>query len=342
MRMTRRMVVAVFLLLGPATLAQGPASTSPPLPPPGKLIDLGGWRLHLNCTGESRASNPTVILEAGAGDFSVDWSLVQPGVAGVARVCSYDRAGAGWSDLGPRPRTFRQQVWELHTLLTKAGERPPYVLVGHSRGGWLVRIYQSTYPAEVAGMVLVEAGGDDPVRMTREGKRVRSSDLATGQTIPPAKTSDPLRESDIPPRIRDMIEPQAREFSRYANAPPRDKLPDDAQRMRTWSLAQVKHHIVNDNDYESEELAALRAERVQKEHPLGDMPLIVLSRGPSEEERIGNPTGYDEHQKNQASLVSLSRSGKQVIAQRSGHLVPIDEPALVVTAISDVIAAARK
>jgi pimeloyl-ACP methyl ester carboxylesterase len=121
-----------------------------------ELIDLGGWRLHLNCTGTGKTGQPAVILEAGNGDFSVDWSLVQPGVARFARVCSYDRAGSGWSDLGPRPRTLHQKVWELHTLLEKGGMKPPYVLVGHSYGGWIVRQYTSTYSDEVAGMVLVE------------------------------------------------------------------------------------------------------------------------------------------------------------------------------------------
>src|SRR5687768_14490876 len=106
--------LAVILLVRPPAVARGQdATTSPPLPPPGRLIDLGGWRVHLHCTGEVRPSQPTVTLEAGSGDFSVDWSLVQPDVARFARVCSYDRAGAGWSGLGPRPRTMRQVVWEL-------------------------------------------------------------------------------------------------------------------------------------------------------------------------------------------------------------------------------------
>jgi pimeloyl-ACP methyl ester carboxylesterase len=108
-----------------------------------------------------------VILEAGNGDFSVDWSLVQRGVARFARVCPYDRAG--WSDLGPRPRTLHQKVWELHTLLEKGGTKPPYVLVGHSYGGCIVRQYASTYPDEVAGMVLVEAGADNPQRISPDG-----------------------------------------------------------------------------------------------------------------------------------------------------------------------------
>src|SRR5215212_8961641 len=130
--------------------AQG-RSDLPPYPAPGRLVDIGGWRLHLNCTGEAKPTQPTVILEAGMGDFSVEWSLVQPDVAKLARVCSYDRAGDGWSDIGPQPRTMRQIVYELHTLLDKADVRPPYVLVGHSFGGWLVRLYTATYPSEVTG-----------------------------------------------------------------------------------------------------------------------------------------------------------------------------------------------
>jgi pimeloyl-ACP methyl ester carboxylesterase len=335
--------VTVLAILCAASAAQAQdTSTSPPLQPPGRLIDLGGWRLHLHCSGEARISQPTVILDAGAGDFSVDWSLVQPGVAGFARVCSYDRAGSGWSDLGPRPRTFRQQVWELHTLLEKAGERPPYVLVGHSAGGWRVRVYQSTYPSEVVGMVLVEAGTDDPVRMTPEGKPVRSSELATGKPVPAVKTGDPLRESDLGPRLLGMIQAQAAEFGRHANAPPRDKLPPDAQRMRTWSISQVKHHAANDNPFEAEELRAMFAERSSKEHVLGNLPLIVMSRGSSEHKGPDGQAAENRHQKEQVTLVALARSSKHVVAHRSGHHIPLDEPDLVVAAIRDVVGAQRR
>ena len=91
---------------------------------PGRLVDVGGWQLHLNCEGASKPGEPTVVLEAGGGDFSVTWALVQPMVATFARVCSYDRSGSGWSDLGPNPRTMRQMVYELHALLNRAGVSP--------------------------------------------------------------------------------------------------------------------------------------------------------------------------------------------------------------------------
>src|SRR5215207_3210379 len=128
MRIASAHVVAVVvcaLASGMAPARAQDSAASPPLPPPGRLVDVGGWRLHLNCTGDARPSQPTVILEAGLGDFSVEWALVQPRVATFARVCSYDRAGDGWSEIGPHPRTFRQIVYELHALLDRAGERPP-------------------------------------------------------------------------------------------------------------------------------------------------------------------------------------------------------------------------
>ena len=124
-RLSRWTAGAALIVIAGNVAAQSAVDTSPPVAPPGRLIDVGGWRLHLNCTGRASPSQPTVILEAGIGDFSVEWSLVQPAVANFARVCSYDRGGDGWSDIGPQPRTMRQQVYELHTLLEKAGVNPP-------------------------------------------------------------------------------------------------------------------------------------------------------------------------------------------------------------------------
>lgn len=336
------MMSAVLLALAAATAVAQSQSAQPPFPPPGRLVDVGGWRLHLNCTGEARASQPTVILEAGVGDFSVEWSLVQPGVAKFARVCSYDRAGDGWSDLGPHPRTMRQLVYELHTMLDKAGVKPPLVLVGHSYGGWLVRLYGSTYPADVAGMVLVEAGADNPWRMLPDGKLARSADLAKGQPIPAVKVSGPLRVSDIPPDALSQMRAGAQKLAANPNEPPRDKLPPEAQRMRAWALAQLGHVAAAVNPFEHEELAGLRAERAKSEHPLGDMPLIVLTRGISE---AGGPDGKafeEEHRRDHTAMAAMSRNGKLVIAAHSGHHVQLDEPELVIKAIRDVLAAARK
>ena len=123
-------------------------------PPPGQMVDVGGYRLHINCTG---AGSPTVVIDAGLGDWSSMWGFVQPGVAKTTRVCTYDRAGAGWSDQGPLPRDARQFAKELHTLLQNANIPGPYVMVGHSMGGLPVRVFTHEYAAEVAGVVLIDS-----------------------------------------------------------------------------------------------------------------------------------------------------------------------------------------
>ena len=143
-----------LLLLGLLSQALASAVDASHYLAPGKLVDIGGYRLHINCTG---TGSPTVILDAGLGGTSLDWSKVQPAVAHFTRVCSYDRAGYGWSDTGPGPRTSQQIVKELHLLLVHAQVSGPYILVGHSLGGLNMRQYAYRYPGEVAEMVLLNA-----------------------------------------------------------------------------------------------------------------------------------------------------------------------------------------
>src|SRR5688500_5261516 len=107
-------------------------------PPPGEMVGVGGHSLHINCVGQG---GPTVVLEAGSGGFSAQWVRVQREVSGTARVCAYDRAGMGWSEMGPEPRDAEQITGELHTLIKGANIEGPYVLVGHSFGGLYVRTY---------------------------------------------------------------------------------------------------------------------------------------------------------------------------------------------------------
>jgi pimeloyl-ACP methyl ester carboxylesterase len=114
-------------------------------PPPGNLVDVGGHRLHIQCVGAGR---PTVVLETGVLAMSALWGGVQPQVAVRTRVCSYDRAGLGWSEPGPVPRDAVRIASELRALLRNASEPPPYVLVGHSFGGLLVRVYTDRYPED--------------------------------------------------------------------------------------------------------------------------------------------------------------------------------------------------
>ena len=129
---------------------------------PGQLVNVAGFRLNLYCTGRG---NPTVVLEAGLADSLDSWRPVQPEIARFARVCSYDRAGYGYSDPGPMPRTSERIASELHAALRSAGEKPPYLLVGHSFGGFNIRVFNGKFPDEVAGLVLVDATQEDQYRL---------------------------------------------------------------------------------------------------------------------------------------------------------------------------------
>ena len=150
----------VVIGLGAALIYQGVATAADlrAYPPPGELIDVGGFRLHLVCMGEG---SPTVILDALGDGTSANWGWVQPEVAKQTRVCAYDRAGRGWSEASPAPRDARTMAQELHTLLANAGIDGPKILVGHSFGAMVGRLYTDLYPDEVVGLVWVEPGFPD-------------------------------------------------------------------------------------------------------------------------------------------------------------------------------------
>jgi pimeloyl-ACP methyl ester carboxylesterase len=158
-----RIIIFVLLLAIAGMIYQSAATEADQrnYPPPGILVNVNGYKVHIYCMGEG---NPTIILDHVGGGSSVDWALIQPKLAGHTRVCAYDRAGYGWSDYNPAPRTMEEQVYELHSLLQGAHEQGPYILVGHSYGARVDRVYTAKYPDEVAGMVLMDAGFlyDDP------------------------------------------------------------------------------------------------------------------------------------------------------------------------------------
>jgi pimeloyl-ACP methyl ester carboxylesterase len=144
----------LLLLAGAIYESLSEAADARAYPPPGQTVDVGGHRLHINCTG---TGSPTVVIDAGLGDWSTSWGFVQPEVAKVTRVCTYDRAGMGWSEPGPLPRVASQFAKELHALLHNANIPGPYILVGHSLGGLPVRMFTHDYPSEVAGVVLIDS-----------------------------------------------------------------------------------------------------------------------------------------------------------------------------------------
>ncbi|WP_050429981.1 alpha/beta hydrolase [Chondromyces crocatus] len=151
-------------------------------PPPGRRVDIGGYSLHLNCQGTPTPRKPTVILDAIGGGSSILWAWVQPEVAASAHVCSYDRAGWGWSEDGPEPRDAAQHARELRALLTRAGVEGPFVLAGHSLGGLHMRLYADEHPEDVAGMVLVDAAYPDKDSGTSPEQRAQ--DEAYSRNLP--------------------------------------------------------------------------------------------------------------------------------------------------------------
>ena len=312
-----------------------------PPSPPGKLVDVGGWRLHLNCAGSSKRNGPTVVLEAGSGDFSFDWSLVQPSVARFSRVCSYDRAGNAWSDLGPRPRTMKQIAYELHTALKTAGVKGPYVLVGQSIGGLLIRTFNNLYPKEVVGMVLVDSTHED-TQLFLNGKIQRMRELAQGRTLPPIQTAISPADKTLTPEERRQIENFLKQIGPPKIEEPYNRLPPNIQAVRLWALSQPQHYAADNDPYWGEEFAELYAARKTHEYPLGDIPLIVLTRGKSEYPDTESGRQLNEERKRmQLDLLNLSRNSKQIVATTSGHHIQLDEPELVIAAIRQVAAAVQ-
>lgn len=188
---TCRVKFATLLIVISALLHANPIPAQQPRlgPAPGVLVTIGGHRLHLRCVGPQVAT-PTVIFEAGGGAFSKDWSTVQDLLSPRVKTCAYDRAGLGWSEPGPAPRTMRQEVFELHALLEAAKLTGPFVLVGHSLGGLLVRLYTQQYGSDVVGIVLVDPIHENAmVGSARFGGWVRLREKATTRPVP-----EPRRE----------------------------------------------------------------------------------------------------------------------------------------------------
>jgi pimeloyl-ACP methyl ester carboxylesterase len=305
--------------------------------PPGRLVNLGGYKLHLNCTG---SGSPTVVLSAGAGDFSIDWALVQPKVAAFTRVCAYDRSGAAWSDLGPKPRTLYQEVFDLERLLRAAGEHGPYVLAGQSLGGMVARLFAERYPRQTAGVVLVDAYSED-AQLGLNGKLVRLRLIAKGRPIPAprsAVTPDDAMTTTELKNAQDFIKDV---IGKPRIQPPFDKLPPDAQRARLWAALQPKSFAESD-DYLAEISAKVYAESQRNAHPLGDIPLIVLARSRSDYPPDVAAMLTAEHNAQQAKFATLSTNGTEIVVSNAGHHVQLDAPDAVVAAIRRLVNRARR
>lgn len=281
-------------------------------PMPGKLFDAGGFKMHINCTGDGSSA---VILESGLGDTYVSWRKVQPQIAQFSRVCSYDRAGLGYSETSPRPRTSKTMAEELHALLQAAGLTPPYILVGHSLGGFNVRLYASLHRKEVAGMVLVDS-------------------------------SHPDQENQFPPELKNMEgtwlrEAEFLEFSTPFGIPRLMGLCDEEPAQRA---AECNFHTAREGVAELKAFAQSATETAATDS-LGDLPLAVLSHDPEKPSielppDLATPTNA-VWEKMQEDLAHLSMRGTQMIAKNSAHYIQIDRPDVVVEAVRKIVEQAR-
>ena len=292
-------------------------------PPPGRLVDVGGGRrLHVNCTG---SGSPTVVLEAGASSFAIDWSLVQPEVARTQRVCSYDRAGSGWSDPRKDVETPARIVADLHAALAAAGEKPPFVMVGASAGGMYVRLYQLEHPGNVVGLVFVDPASEDRLFTMFQQRAVTIGSLTAEQL----RTTLPTGPTPIPQRT-----PQT--------GSPFDRLPPDLYQLRVKIdqrlIASFPPSVPADIVAESSEgqraaHARLFESRSQQDNPMSDVPVIVLTRGQN------TGAGLAE---THAALAGLSKNSRHTVVAGAGHEIHLFTPAVVIQAIQDVTAAATQ
>lgn len=313
----------LFMIVGMGYQLVGMVLDRSHYPPPGQMVDVGGHRLHLYCTGKG---SPTVVLEAAAPGWSLYWSLVQPEVAKVTRVCAYDRAGLGWSERGPLPRTGQRMARELHQLLQRAGISGPYIFVGHSLGGFVARLYREEHPTDIVGMVLVDAGHESEMRQAEFRTFVN-----TGKSMLPL-----LRAMTIlgMPRL----------FASFESLPPflsqqEEKVPEKVRPMLRagWLRTSYPTTLSEEGDALVETL-----EQVRHIGPLGDLPLVVLTAtGPvwwPDMPGAVNPVKFRKMWLDlQQELTKLSSNSRQVFADQSSHFIQFDQPELVITAIRRLI-----
>jgi len=303
-------------------------------PPNGKLVDIGGYKLHIDMKGKG---SPAVVMIAGSQAFSFDWSLVMPGISGITQVCTYDRPALAWSDPGPMPRTFDQDIYELHTLLQKSGVKPPYILVGHSLGGIIARLFEKKYPTEVKGLVLVDATSEDAV-LFMNGKIQRLRTFSQNRTIPPVKTK-PDTSTKIPP-MKDMEE-MWKMMGEPKTESPFDRLSKKFQEQRIWAMRQPKFLLADNGPYWADEFAAMYADSL---YSLGNKPIYVLSSGRdafSKNTDSAMKAIWLEKLEQKEKMSNLSSNSKHIITTKSGHEIHLEEPELVINAIKEVIIAVR-
>ena len=322
--MTKRSVLLILMaFIAGASCGQTIAQDSS-YPPRGLLVDIGGRKMHILCSGKG---SPTIVLVAGGGAFSIDWFLVQSGIDSTTRVCSYDRAGLGWSDSGYAEETVEETVSDLHKLLKAAGEKPPYILVGASIGGIFIQAYQHAFPNEVA--CLVFKNSSNHIIFVAKSKtdliwNLTEDEIRSSYPLPPYKNNDPL-----PTKVGE----------------PFDRLPVNLQPIRLWLSIQLQEKwnksIPNPESmlsWRKEFLGEFNESDAAKPHfPLGKLPVVVVSS-----DLKANDSLRYSRDGAAARLDYLSSNSIHITAPESGHEIHLYQPGAVVSALKQIITAVRK
>jgi pimeloyl-ACP methyl ester carboxylesterase len=288
-------------------------------PPPGKMIEVGGHKLHLVCKG---SGNPTVVIEQGAGAPSIFWWRIQERIAEFARVCVYDRAGLGWSEPVPGPRSIEQRAADLHGLLVNAQVPEPYILVAHSYGGWIVRSFASEHREKVAGLVLVDTG--------EEGVYSQPDVVATYSKI--AWISKALGCAAKFGILRILRPP-------FLKASVADLSPDIRRAAAAVCLKPHSFFTAADDIASVPKSPQAWLGWSEGANQLGDLPITVITHG----QPFPGPFRVVEKywNKGQKRLAALSTNSTFIVAEKSNHMIHDDQPDLVVDAIRRHVAAVR-
>jgi formylglycine-generating enzyme required for sulfatase activity len=330
-------LISVFAVSGQQVASGGNSPADIVYGRPGQLVDVGGFRLNLYCMG---SGSPAVVFDSGWGDWAPAWSKVQPAIAKWTRACSYDRAGTGFSEPGPMPRTSVRIARELRTALHRARIRGPYILVGSAFGGDNVRTFADLYMGEVAGLVLDDADPDDlePKAMRDEAHRAHAgipSDLracrdaiAEHRPLPSLNPDQPRQTCAQQLFFRGL--PEA-EWSPVLNA-------------RLLEIAQNKVAMYDAYSSEMEQTPADETYLQQHRRSFGSRPIRVLTSGNHgvghlEQKPPNTPKHLKYEQETtlaQARWLGLSSNARQVFARNSSEYIQFDEPETLINAIREV------
>ncbi|MBZ0277441.1 MAG: alpha/beta hydrolase [Anaerolineae bacterium] len=310
-------LIALMVVSGLLYQSTSAARDAEQYPPPGELVDVGGYRLHLDCAGEG---SPTIVVDTGTGTWSLMWLHLMPELATRSRVCLYDRAGYGWSDASGKPHTAINSAEDLHTLLTNAHIEPPYLLVGHSYGGYTVRVFHDLYPDSVVGMVLAEAA--HPEQWDRlphafvDGANQQVQLLRLMQQLAPLGVPRLLAPDD--PYLSTEFQPE------YHAA---------------MSLSRSYEAIASEFG-----LAALSGEQAGATRDLGDKPLAVITAQNSLQAFAALIPDLPFDEANtvwrtlQTEMVSLSTHSTHLISETGNHYIAATDPGIVLDGVDWVLA----